>query len=303
VKRALPDRVLAWVARRRSHPVITAQNKLRIRSLEFFLINTCNLRCRYCAASSPFLSQRDLPDLDGFRHDLTTLATVMECGQLKLLGGEPLLNRHIADYLMAARQSGMFRQLRVTTNGLLLHKMSEAFWQAVDIVEISLYPASRSVVTEKRLADLERTALRFGTRLEVQPITRFRESVRDTPAPNSLVVKETFSACAEAHEWSNHLLYRHRLYRCSRVHTIDRYLTETGVIHDAFTELDGMPVDHRPTLRDDLFAYLTSRVPLRTCCFCHGTSGPEFLSTQLTMEEIRSRRSMVLDIANDRPSS
>jgi organic radical activating enzyme len=290
VKRVLPGRVLAWLERRQNQPVVTAQNKLRIPSLEFFLINTCNLRCRHCAASSPFLRQPDLPDLDGFRQDLAALAAVMECGQLKLLGGEPLLNRHIGDYLEAARGSGMFRRLRVATNGLLLDKMPEAFWQAVDIVEISLYPASRSSLTEDKLSELQRTAFRFGTRLEVQGIVNFRESIRDTSAQNSLLVKETFSACGEAHEWSNHLLYRHRLYRCSRVHTIDRYLTETGVIHDAFTDLDGLLVDHRPTLRDDLFAYLTSPVPLRACSFCHGTSGRAFLSTQLTVEEIRSRR-------------
>lgn len=290
MKRVLPDRALAWLARRRNQPVLTAHNKLRIRSLEFFLINTCNLRCRHCSASSPFLTQTDLPDLDGFRQDLAALAAVMECGQLKLLGGEPLLNRRIGDYLQAARESGMFRRLRVTTNGLLLHKMPEAFWQAVDTVEISLYPASRSSLTEDKLSELQRTALRFGTRLEVGEIARFREAVRDDAARNSLLVKEIFSACAEAHEWSSHLLYRHRLYRCSRVHTIDRYLTETGVVHDVFTDLDGLPVDHRPTLRDDLFAYLTSRVPLRACCFCHGTSGRAILSTQLTVEEIRSRR-------------
>jgi len=294
---------MAWLARRKSRPVLTAQNKLRIRSLEFFLINTCNLRCGNCSASSPFLRQADLPDPDGFRQDLAALAPVMECGQLKLLGGEPLLNQRIGDYLHTARESGMFRRLRVTTNGLLLHKMSEAFWQSADIVEISLYPASRASLTEDKLSELRRTALRFGTRLEVREITTFSEAIRDTPAGSSLMVKEAFSACAEAHEWSNHLLYRHRLYRCSRVHTIDRYLTEIGVIHDAFTELDGLPVDQRPTLRDDLFAYLTSPVPLRACEFCHGTSGRVVPSTQLTVEEIRSRRAkgMVGNLADERP--
>jgi len=301
VKRLLPGRVQTWLERRQTQPVLTPQNKVRILSLEFFLINTCNLRCRHCAASSPFLRQPDLPDLDGFRQDLAALAAVMECDQLKLLGGEPLLNRHIGDYLEAARASGMFRRLRVTTNGLLLDKMPEAFWQAVDIVEISLYPASRSILTEDKLSELQRTAFRFGTQLEVREIIWFRETIRDNPVRSSVLLKETFSACGEAHEWSNHLLYRHRLYRCSRVHTIDRYLTETAVIHDAFTDLDGLPVDHRPGLRDELFSYLTSQVPLRACRFCHGTSCRAFLSTQLTLEEIRLLRaaSRVKEIAND----
>jgi hypothetical protein len=221
----------------------------------------------------------------------------MECGQLKLLGGEPLLNRRIREYLAAARESGMFRRLRITTNGLLPHTMPQEFWKAVDIVEVSLYPASRSSLTEKKLDQLRDTARRFGTRLEVRGVNRFQEAVRDTPTGDPGLVEEIFSACSEAHEWSSHLLYRHRLYRCSRVHTIDRYLTETGVQHETFTDLDGLPVDGRPALRDELYAYLTSRVPLRACRFCHGTSGAVVPHTQLTVEEIRSRR-----IVSKRPS-
>lgn len=270
--------------------MLTAGGKLRIRSLEFFLINTCNLRCSHCAASSPFLGQTDLPDLNDFRQDLAALAPVMECGQLKLLGGEPLLNRRIGEYLSAARESRMFGRLRVTTNGLLLHTMPEEFWKAVDIVEISLYSASRSSLTGKRLDQLRNTARQFEARLEVREINRFQEAVRDAPTEDPGMVEEIFSACSEAHEWSCHLLYRRKLYRCSRVHTIDRFLTETGVRHETFTELDGFPVDGRPALRDDLYAYLTSRVPLRACRFCHGTSGPWVSHSQLTVEEIRSRR-------------
>jgi organic radical activating enzyme len=284
------ERLVAWLGRWRNRPVLTARGKLRIHTLEFFLINTCNLRCSHCAASSPFLGQTDLPDLDDFRQDLAALAPVLECGQLKLLGGEPLLNRRIGEYLSAARECGMFRRLRVTTNGLLLHTMPEEFWKAVDIVEISLYPASRSSLTGKSLAQLRNTARQFGARLEVREMNRFRESVRNTPAEDPRMVEEIFSACSEAHEWSCHLLYRRKLYRCSRVHTIDRYLAETGVRHESFTELDGFPVDGRPALRDELYAYLTSRVPQQACRFCHGTSGSWVPHRQLTVEEIRSRR-------------
>ena len=283
--------LLRWLARRRNRPIFTAEKKIRIRSLEFFLTDTCNLRCRQCAASSPFFTRADLPDLEDFRRDLAVLASVMECDELKLLGGEPLMNEHIIEYLEAAHSSGMFRGLRVATNGLLLHKMPASFWKAVNTVEISLYPVSRSHLTEKKLSELSTIASHCGARLEVRKIDWFREATRTTPETDSLLVKKTFSACSEAHEWSNHLLYRHRLYRCSRIPTLDRYLTERGLVHDSFAKDDGLSISARSTLRDELFAYLTSPVPLGACSFCHGTSGKWFPVRQLRISEVRSRRS------------
>jgi len=144
-------------------------------------------------------------------------------------------------------------------------------------------------LTRNRLSEFREMARRFGTEIELREIVNFREAIRDAPASNYQLVKNTFSRCAEAHQWSNHVLYRHRIYRCSRVHTLDSYLTETGVEHDPFTRSDGVWLDGRPTLRDELFAYLTSPTPLGACNFCYGTSGKLSGHTQLTPEEVRSR--------------
>ncbi len=67
----------------------------------------------------------------------------MSCG---FLGGEPLLNKDICSFMRAARESGVFRNIRVITNGLLLSKMSEEFWQLADIVRISVYPATADML-------------------------------------------------------------------------------------------------------------------------------------------------------------
>src|SRR5579862_96948 len=116
--------------------------KIRIPAIEFFLTDLCNLRCDNCAASAPYLSSANHPDLNSFVESLAYLAPVASCDELRLLGGEPLLNKEICAFLLAARDSRLFRRLKVITNGLLLPKMSEEFWQLADIVRISLYPAA-----------------------------------------------------------------------------------------------------------------------------------------------------------------
>ena len=103
------------------------RGKIFTGSLEFFLTDRCNLRCAHCAASSPYLRDPAYPDLTAFEESLGYLSRIMRAGQIKFLGGEPLLNRAINHFLRAAKRAGMFDRIRVTTNGVLLAQMDEIF--------------------------------------------------------------------------------------------------------------------------------------------------------------------------------
>src|SRR5581483_12214621 len=118
------------------------EQKIHLTAMEFYLVDTCNLRCQNCSASSQFMNEVNTPNLNDFVESLSFLSRVLRCEELRLLGGEPLLNKHICSFMRAARRSGMFRKLRVITNGLLLHRMTDEFWQLADIVRISVYPAT-----------------------------------------------------------------------------------------------------------------------------------------------------------------
>lgn len=263
--------------------------KLVLYSLEVFLTDKCNLRCEHCSASSPFLADANLPSLERFSRALRCLTGVLRCGQVKFVGGEPLLNRDICRFLREARASGMFGALRVTTNGSLLTRMTDEFWQLVDIVEISLYPGT-AAPSAAELAAFERQAARFDARLESHEIRHFMQAVSATRNEDPELVERVFSTCGEAHHWSCHLLYEGRLYRCSRVHSLDRYLGLLGVEHEPFTLEDGLPIDDRASLLDDLRDYLGSSEPLKACSFCLGTSGVWERNRQMTAEEIRAAK-------------
>jgi hypothetical protein len=260
--------------------------------MDFFLVDTCNLRCLHCAVSSPLLSKANLPDLDLFAQSLAFLAPVMRSDQIILLGGEPLLNNEICSFIRVARRSGMFRAIRVITNGLLLPKMSEEFWKLADVVEVSLYPATREQLSPAVLEGFAKTASRFHTRLVLTPMDKFYPWFNDgNRIDDPRRVQEIFSGCHEAHDWSCHTLYGNRLYRCGKVHTLDRRLQEGGTPHPNFTDEDGVWLDGRAGLFQELDDYLESEKPLQACRYCLGTSQPWIEQRQMSVEEIRSQKS------------
>jgi organic radical activating enzyme len=265
------------------------EHKILLGAMEFSLTDTCNLRCSNCTTSSPFMSDANLPSLVSFVESLSLLSRVVRCDELRLVGGEPLLNKDICGFMRAARQSGIFQNIRVITNGLLLPRMSEEFWQLADIVRISVYPATAAVFSESKLESFRVTASRYRTTLEVIRDTHFIKATSDTRIEDVSAVQRIFSDCGEAHGWSCHLLYRNRLYRCSRVHTLDRYLSGLGVEHENFTDQDGLVLDDRTDLFSDLKNFLQSPEPLKACSFCFGTSGALVEHSQLTVPEICSK--------------
>jgi len=265
------------------------ERKIFLTAIEFFLVDTCNLRCVNCVTNSPFMSDANLPSLESFVRSLSLLSRVVRCNELRFVGGEPLLNKEICQFMRAARKSKIFRDIRVITNGVLLHKMSEDFWRLADIVRISIYPATSDIFTEAKLASLKAIAYKHHTKLEIIRDTHFMKATSDRRIEDVNIVQRTFSTCGEAHGWSCHLLYRNCLYRCSRVHTLDRHLSQIGADHDNFTDMDGIVINDRKTLFADLMRYFKSSEPLKACSFCFGTSGPLTTHRQLSIQQVRSK--------------
>ncbi|MFZ1010217.1 MAG: radical SAM protein [Candidatus Sulfotelmatobacter sp.] len=262
-------------------------------SLELCAIETCNLRCAQCTASSPFAVDDNMASPAQFRHTLNLLRPVFRAGQIKILGGEPLMHPELLELMTVARDSGIFSRVRVTTNGVLLPKMPDMFWETADIVEVSVYPSTKSKITAILPAVRARAAAR--TVLELNHKPSFQLALSDARIVPLELVGQIFRSCSEAHEWSCHSLYKDSLYRCSRVHSLDFYLNQLGVAHDCFTDLDGLKIDARPTLFEELRDYLSCERPLRACEFCLGTSGRLEPHRQLKLIEIESKRSGLLD--------
>ena len=108
-----------------------ADHKRKIWYVETHLVEHCNMNCRYCDHFSCIAAPK-FADLATFEKDLRRireLSSGME--RLRLLGGEPLLHPAITDFFNVARTLFPNIVIDIITNGLLLPRMNQAFFDAI----------------------------------------------------------------------------------------------------------------------------------------------------------------------------
>ncbi|GHV29785.1 GTP 3',8-cyclase MoaA [Spirochaetia bacterium] len=108
--------------------------------LRISVTDRCNLRCVYCmpAEGVPWKPHGDMLSFE----EILRLCAVMAglgINKVKITGGEPLVRKGVAGFIMRLRTIPGIEQVTITTNGLLLEEFfDEAGGVIVDGVNISL---------------------------------------------------------------------------------------------------------------------------------------------------------------------
>lgn len=98
---------------------------------EVHVTDHCNLNCRGCAHFSN-LCKPTFADLGEFEAEMTRMARLFSAvRQIYLLGGEPLLHPQVADFVRTARRAFPRTRIYLMTNGTLVTRMGEDFWEAL----------------------------------------------------------------------------------------------------------------------------------------------------------------------------
>lgn len=130
--------------------VVAAKVPNRKLRFEFALAAHCNLNCAGCSHFSP-LAQEEFPDFEESKRSFERLSQLFggECEYIHLLGGEPLLNPRCEEYLRLARASFPKGDIYLVTNGLLLPKQPDRFYEtcrdARTIIAVTPYPISLDI--------------------------------------------------------------------------------------------------------------------------------------------------------------
>lgn len=111
--------------------------KPQLQYLETHIVDHCNLNCKacchYCNVTKP-----NFIKIDDFCSDMKELSKKFNIGQIRLMGGEPLLAPNINDFLTSTRQYFPNSDIRLVTNGILLSKQPESFWETLKITKIKI---------------------------------------------------------------------------------------------------------------------------------------------------------------------
>lgn len=116
-----------------------------IPSLDIELAGECNLNCKSCSHFSP-LAEPEKISIEEFERDLKQLARIIpdKIRKINLLGGEPLLHEQIEDFMKISRRYFPKEDIYIVTNGILLLKQKESFWQTAHEnkigIEVTKYP-------------------------------------------------------------------------------------------------------------------------------------------------------------------
>ena len=121
------------------------QNYHRISYIEYHVADHCNLNCKGCLHFAPLVNQEKFAVFDNVERDLTQLKSIIPyIDTIRILGGEPLLNPELTDYLKMTRKLYPLAEINIVTNGILLQKENDALISVLKEyhigVDISVYP-------------------------------------------------------------------------------------------------------------------------------------------------------------------
>lgn len=144
---------------------ISFTHKACLGYLETHLVDHCNMNCRRCLHFSP-LAEPWFADLESFAKDFERLSQLFKSIRtIRLMGGEPLLHSSVEKFFPVVRTAFPSSRIYLVTNGLLLAKQGNEFWEAcrkngIDI-DFTVYPPMQSALESLReLCNTEGVVLR-----------------------------------------------------------------------------------------------------------------------------------------------
>ena len=98
-------------------------------SFKYHTVDGCNLNCSGCSTFSP-LVDNSFVDAKSFENDIKHITKLGYVEKMELIGGEALLHPNILELIEISRKYIEKGELSLVTNGILLLKKDEKFWES-----------------------------------------------------------------------------------------------------------------------------------------------------------------------------
>lgn len=228
--------------------------------LDVHLTDHCNLNCRGCEHYSS-ISDPAFADVRSTAHDLERLAVLFDnIEQMYLLGGEPLLHPQVEAFVAESRRIFPHTRLYVMTNGLLVNRMPDTFWETMKTHRATLLCDSYPIgIDRERIDGLGRM---HGVTVEwMKPAVEFFKIPLDPAA--GCDPAGSFDRCRGL---SNCAIVRDgRMYPCAHVAYADIPSKRFDLPQILPTEADSIPI-HGEVSGDEIIDFLMTAVPW--CAHC-----------------------------------
>ena len=126
---------------------------------DIYINKNCNLNCNSCVRCAPLFEYEEYP-LAIFERDLKRLSEMSITMCCTINGGEPLLNKHLLDYLKLAVK--YCKYVQVLTNGILIPALSNEVLKLISEKSVSVFITEYPVYNiEKAIKILEDNNIRY----------------------------------------------------------------------------------------------------------------------------------------------
>ena len=223
--------------------------------LEFWATKHCNLNCKGCSSCSP-ISEEWYLETEALKKDLNRLKGLgISVANINILGGEPLLHPRIVDLFSVVKQIFPDCNLGLLTNGLLLRKMKEEFWNSCVENNIKLKITCFPIFPEDDIEQIEQILNQYGIEYQLTRKIRFNKILIEN---NPSSMEEIIQACGCNNAYN---LYDGYVSRCTVPMITERLNSKFGTRLNT----DGKLNIYEATA-EDIISFLST--PNKSCTNC-----------------------------------
>jgi hypothetical protein len=254
-----------------------------LESVDIYVAEHCNLGCYSCNHFSP-LAEPEFADLETTERDLKRLSELSDGNipAIMLVGGEPLLNPCLHEFMRITRQYFPNSLIQIITNGVLLLAQKDVFWESAKKYNIIMTPTKYPGIAWDKI---EQRAALFGYHFEYFDLSGDSEKVSrkfSLDLSGSQHIQKSFNRCPLAA--CTVALKNGRLATCCFVFTMrhfNKYFNQNVPVSDE-NSIDIYSVTSMKEILDFLFK------PIPLCRYCKSMGNEivgEWRKTKKTLEE------------------
>lgn len=254
-----------------NNSIATHKTYDQLTHIEISLCHHCNLNCAYCLHCSSIAPTYYMP-LDIFEKDIAQMAKITK-GQIKnimLLGGEPLLNKNIEEYIKITRKYFNNSQIVIHTNGLLLNDMPDSFWKTCSKYRIeiwhTLYPLYKQ---NPDLSESYKKSMKHNIKLS--PYIRYTFALMRLNNENLNDICKTYASCK--YRTKSTIIDNGILYPCPVIFSARLFLNKQFKNHSLPISNNDFLEIHKSSSLAEIQNFL--KQPKDFCKYCNCQSSTE----------------------------
>lgn len=231
---------------------------------ELNIVDHCNISCLGCSHFSPIAEKRISP-ATGVACDLRRMSelTNQNVDEIHILGGEPLLHPELNRILTSARESFPDAVISLITNGVLLMKQDEAFWDTCVnnkiTIEVTKYPMNIDYDAMHKSCVDWGVAFKFHSYTGKATKTMYKMPLDLDGTQNPI---ESFGCCTLANRWV--ALMDGKIYTCQTAPNVHHFNKKYEI--DMYLESGDYLNIHKAKDIDEILAFLSKPKPF--CKYC-----------------------------------